>query len=261
MYIKVIISLIILLCFIGLKVSKQFENINTQPLYIFWTGGYDSTFRILQATIVENRIVIPIYLSGDIDNYETNKVKRKNKDYELKTIQHIQEILSTQFPEASSNLRPLITIDNLPITKHVDYNMNKLYKKGVISRSRCQYSSISQLALNMNVPIEVSIEKNNGRLYTALSKRAKGFKENCKITISSLPPNESEYKIFKNLRFPVIHLSKKDMLVYAQKHSYDHILKQTWSCWYPTKKGNPCEKCLMCKERIVYTDEWRKNNL
>ena len=63
MYVAIVISLIILLCFIGLKFFnyyEKFENIQTQPLYIFWTGGYDSSFRVLQATIVENRIVIPI---------------------------------------------------------------------------------------------------------------------------------------------------------------------------------------------------------
>ena len=254
MYVAIVISLIILLCFIGLKFFnyyEKFENLQTQPLYIFWTGGYDSSFRVLQATIVENRIVIPIYLAGNIDNYNSKKLKRKNKDYELETIHHIQEILSTQFPLAAANLRPLIKIDTLPISKNVDYNINKLYQNRVVRRPRCQYSSISQLSLNMDVPIEVSIEKDNGRLYTALANRVDGIGENCKINISKLPKNESEYKIFKNLRFPILHLSKKDMLLYAQKHSYDHILKQTWSCWYPTKEGLPCKKCLMCRERIV----------
>jgi hypothetical protein len=253
MYITLLISFIILLCFIGLKIfnnREYFENINTKPLYIFWTGGYDSTFRILQATIVENRVVIPIYLSGVIDNYKKNKVKRKNKDYELETIHHIQELLEMQFPIASSNLRPLINVENVPITKYIDHNINKLYLKRVVRRPRCQYSSITQLSLNMNVPIEVSIEKDNGKLYSQLIKRVNGKGEHCAIYPHTLQ-TEDEYKIFKNIRFPIIHLSKKDMLKYAQKHSYDHILKQTWSCWYPTKDGKPCEKCLMCKERIV----------
>ena len=62
------------------------------PLFIFWTGGYDSTFRICQALIDERRYVIPIYISAVIDNLEDKNTRRHNKEFEYEAMKKIRRI-------------------------------------------------------------------------------------------------------------------------------------------------------------------------
>ena len=52
------------------------------------------------------------------------------------------------------------------------------------------------------------------------------------------------------LVFPLYGRTKEDLLKTSKKYKFNHILKITWSCWFPVK-GKPCKKCPMCRERII----------
>ena len=52
------------------------------------------------------------------------------------------------------------------------------------------------------------------------------------------------------LVFPLYGRTKEDLLKTSKKYKFDHILKITWSCWFPVD-GKPCKKCPMCRERII----------
>ena len=50
----------------------------SKPVYVFWTGGYDSTFRICQLLIKEKVAVQPVYISDKyIDNHQQSNTRRK----------------------------------------------------------------------------------------------------------------------------------------------------------------------------------------
>ena len=67
--------------------------------------------------------------------------------------------------------------------------------------------------------------------------------------------------IFKNLRFPIINMTKEEMLKDSKNKKFDDVLYKTWSCWYPIgwrpdqneKLREPCGICPMCKQRIIPT--------
>jgi hypothetical protein len=46
---------------------------------LFWTGGYDSTYRLCEMLLIENKIVQPYYISFDLDNDKQLIEKYKNK--------------------------------------------------------------------------------------------------------------------------------------------------------------------------------------
>ena len=66
-----------------------------------------------------------------------------------------------------------------------------------------------------------------------------------------LKSNIKDLEIFKNFRFSICHLTKNEMKEIALKNNFFYILNITWSCWYPTKEGQPCGKCQMCIKRII----------
>ena len=89
-----LIALLIVL-FICCIIKKECYNKLTtnKNRYIFWTGGFDSTFCILKAIFIDNDTVIPIYLSGIIDNIPSKSVRRKNNKEEINSIQNIINVL------------------------------------------------------------------------------------------------------------------------------------------------------------------------
>ena len=51
---------------------------------------------------------------------------------------------------------------------------------------------------------------------------------------------------------PYLDLTRGDKFTYQTPTPNDvGLLYYTWTCWYPTDKGEPCGKCKICKERII----------
>ena len=49
--------------FIGETYINYTDLNDKDPEYVFWTGGYDSTFRICELLIIYKRPVQPVYIS------------------------------------------------------------------------------------------------------------------------------------------------------------------------------------------------------
>ena len=230
--------------------NKQKENYSNKKIYIFWTGGYDSTFRLCQALIDEKKIVQPIYVSDIIDNLPQSSTRRKNQKFEMNSMKKIINTLHQKFPYTRGTLLPLINIKKVNISNKIAHNMRILKKQKRVRRAVCQYGALAQVTKNLNKNIEICVENEPGSM---LNKTMKG-KLRCKGQMCYLKKGLRGYNnslnIFNKFVFSTIKLSKKDMLNIAKRGNYANILKLTWSCWYP-KNNKPCGKCIMCHERIV----------
>lgn len=217
-------------------------------IYLFWTGGYDSTFRLCQALIEENKIVIPIYISyKHLDNLPSKSYKRYSQPQEIDAMNRIRNEILKKFPDLKDNLKPTLIIPHLDLRKHVIKCMYNLWKEGRNHRSLSQYGGLAQVSLDLNKDVEIAVEKSRHSTMRNMVKKYVVKYPDGKYRIKN-PDKNTE--IFKNMVFPTFYTSKKDMLNIAKKNNYDDILKITWSCWFP-KKGKPCKKCPMCLQRIV----------
>jgi hypothetical protein len=257
LYLILIISFIVLLSFlliINNSKSNSKSNSNTNKIYIFWTGGYDSTFRICQALIDEGKVVQPIYISDIIDNLPENNVRRKNKTFEYTTMNNIITYLNTFYPETKNRLLPLIDIKNIVVDKNISYHMRILKSQGRVRRAVCQYGAMAQVTKNMKQNIEICVENEPGSMMNKTMNGKLDCLTNGESIVCNLKNNlegdDIHLNIFKRFIFPTIKYTKKDMLNIAKKNGYDNILKLTWSCWYPVN-GKPCGQCIMCHERII----------
>ena len=248
-YIVVFLLLLIIIFYAFLFKPRKIEK-NDGIVYVFWTGGYDSTFRVCQALIDENKTVQPIYISDIIDNLPENPTRRKNKDQEYKAMNKIRAELGLKYPHTKKSLRKLLDIKNIPIDKDISDHMKILKQQKRVRRAVCQYGAMAQATRNLNKNIEICVENEPGSM---LNKTMKG-QLLCNGNVCHLKPNlsinDKSLKIFNRFIFSTIKLTKKDMLNIAKKNGYDDILGLTWSCWYP-KDGKPCGRCIMCHERII----------
>lgn len=240
----------------SLKPERYRKDSQTDTYYVCWTGGYDSTFRVCQL-IHAGRRVQPIYLGMDDVDDEKNKlfsVQRKNKKSELQAMKHIRRSLEVLYPDAQYLLLPTLYINELvkPISE-IKTCASYLYSKlGWFTRNINQYERILQIAYRSAEPLEICIVNDDG-LSNSIKSFVTGVGDNCRLT-DKLPDKYKCACIFGMVRFPVIHLTKDDMLDIATKEGYQHVLAHSWSCWTPVLVNGifvPCGQCDMCRHRII----------
>jgi 7-cyano-7-deazaguanine synthase in queuosine biosynthesis len=251
--IKYLLITIILLIIYKLIYKKQHikyyvvKNYSSEPIYLFWTGGYDSTFRLCQAVLKEYLLVQPIYIIGNnLDNYTYKKYsKRNNVNHELRAMNKIKQSLFKKFPFTKTRILSTKIIKNLRLSDFVTRGMFLLYKKGLISRPVTQYGSMAQVSLNLNKNIEVCCERCENSVMCKLLYGKKYCSGNANYKINNNTPI-----IFKKFLFPISSYTKQEMLMESKQYGFEDILKKTWSCWFP-KNNKPCGKCNMCTDRII----------
>ena len=225
-------------------------------IYLFWTGGFDSTFRLCQALIKEKQAVQPIYINDrQLDNTHSERIKRRNTEQEQKSMQKIRHMILKHFPFVKENnlLQKLVSIPNCDYDNIIRKSMLTLHKKKYIRRPQCQYGGMAQVCKNLNLNIEVCAEI-GGFFEQKLKNKMKCAYGRCRFDYDS----NHALHIFNRFELPLILYTKKDMISESIADGYDIILKQTWSCWYPVN-NQPCGKCDMCRHRPIFPV--MKNNI
>ena len=254
-----LIILLVILCFNKFKNKTISRFINNSPVnnqhtdivYLFWTGGYDSTFRLCQLLIDEKKKVQPIYISAIIDNEEHKNTRRKSTKQEIESMNLIKLKLNEYYPFTKEKLLPLINIKKIKIDNDINYAISNLHKKKRMRRPICQYNALAQVSRDLNRDVEMSVEyaPQTSMMFKNIAHTLY-FNNNTYRIKNNLEKDDKDLYIFKNCTFPTINYSKEKMLDIAKNGGYSHILNYTWSCWYP-KNNKPCGKCIMCRERII----------
>lgn len=236
----------------------NYDNKHNGINYVFWTGGYDSTFRICQLLLLENKVVQPIYIccgntDDDVKLFDFNKqVKRANVNIEKKKMYEIRLELKKQYPEIANRLLSTWYVVNLKENIEITDKYKNIHKYlGFFSRNITQYERMARFSIEMDLPIEICVENCGIGMDKATKDIRIGVGDTCKISVEYMPVKYMDMIIFKNLRYPIVHLTKENMKLISLNNGFYSILQMTWSCWFPTPDCKPCGKCKMCSERII----------
>ena len=212
--------------------DNKFEK---QTVEILWTGGFDSSFRIVQLSRMPV-IIQPYYLS---DN-------RVSEQMELSAIDRITERIRND-PDAQCTLLDLeyIPIADRKMIPEVSKAYYSLKKEG---RLGTQYKWLSCFSKD-HPGIELSVQK-EGRMDYLVNKCG-AFKTindpvigiYCVVDIEK--SSVDIVNIFGNFHFPIVNLTKLEMRDEYIRLGSGDIIDMTWFCHRP--KGNePCGICPPC---------------
>lgn len=233
--------------------------------YIYWTGGYDSTFLLIQALIIEGYPVQPIYIKcQNLDN-KFSIDGRKNQDKEIATMKMLRKKILEDFPHLKPMFLPTIYVYSIKKDLSITNKFRNLHKEfGFFSRDINQYERMARFSIHFDKNIEVGLEKcGTGLDEATLQVRINEGTKNCQICnletlnqlnnmITNVNPkkNYANLNIFKNFRFPIVHMSKEDIKKFAANQKLLYLLQMTWTCWYPISDNKPCNTCPQCLKRI-----------
>jgi len=216
-----------------------------EPANLFWTGGWDSTFRLLQLVIDEKRVVQTYYL---ID------ANRKSTINEIATILKIKKKLVIDYPHTIKLLLPTQFHEISSIKPNIDISNSY---KDISNRIHLgsQYDWLARFCDERNIHgMELSLIK-GGITYNLISSSI--LVESRKNSHYSDLENDTIYRLFHYFSFPTLNLSKLDIKKISEEKNWMKIMDMTWFCHKPRAGHIPCGKCRPCRIVIEQGMEYR----
>lgn len=204
---------------------------------LLWTGGWDSTFRLLQLILVEKRSVQPYYVL-DRD--------RRSTMYELSAIATISKLVRKRSSDPSL-LWPVSIVlkDDIPIYEDIKQSFYNLRRDAHLGE---QYLWLACLLRFLGLQgVEIGLHKGpvprpwHRLVYDGLSP------EGLLTPEVRLRSNPDVLNVFGGYDFPLLHLTKVEMSDIAAKNGFLDIMSETWFCLDPLL-GKPCGRCTPCRQ-------------
>ncbi len=200
---------------------------------VFWTGGFDSTYRLGEILCRGSRTVRPVYI---IDR------DRKSLPFELKAMSKIRPLLTGRFDCRERFLPTAIYLkDEFLPGEEICSAYKKIMESAHIGSQSMWMAEFCS-----------SMEHEYGRFEVCNHRHEPPIK--WPQTVFDNPHDRRArklksgpgYLLFRHCSFRVLHLLKSEMKENAEKMNFSDILEHTWFCHRPVG-GLPCEACYRCE--------------
>ena len=205
------------------------------PVNLLWTSGWDSTFRLLDLTIVRGRKVQPYYVLDST---------RASSPLELATQEKIKAALRMRFPAAAQLIEPTISIrdDDIPPSPAISASFERLRQRSIIGE---QYDYLARAARHWGLnDLELSVHVDD-----KLFRHLDGQVEQVDGVFQLRDGASEDLKILAAFRFPILMMAKTDMEASARTNDFADLMEMTWFCFRPVR-GKPCGICNPCRYTI-----------
>lgn len=226
------------------QVDKQ--NLNT--IAVCWTGGWDSTFRVLDLVVRHDCQVQPIYV---IDP------NRRSRNHEIAAMDKVRNGIRERFPEKADLLLDTLyfNAEKLEIPDSVQEQFSKIRSEYQIG---WQYLWMAAAIRTAGYDTAEAMVHGNdhgliwGFLRDKMREHVTPGGATTYILSDWTPTNEFEdgLRLFQNFAYPTIHLPKPDMEDVARESGFDHLLLLSWFCHFPLN-DQPCGMCFTCRH-VIY---------
>jgi hypothetical protein len=212
---------------------------------ILWTGGYDSTYRVCELSL------LPV----EVQPYYIDACKRSNPN-EYKAMADIEKVIRGN-PLKKCVLLPIITIRlcDLDSDKEIEDAYTRIRSEVDLGS---QYVWLAKFAKQNGIRVELGFEKNDGgRVYKYFDKYGAYRDVTIALEAGSETLSYREFDgsrtsedlmiLFGSFRFglPLIETTKLGLVEAYKKIGYKEVIPLTWFCAHPLK-GKPCGLCNPC---------------
>ena len=212
-------------------------------VHLLWTGGWDSTFRLLQLLLWHRVAVIPHYLEDPT---------RASTRIELKTMARIGDHLRAMYPHTRELLQPIraTSVANVMEDAALDNALQEIRERTFIGSqyswlpAYCKQLAIDEMELGVHVDDKVEAVL---RSFTMEFEHPGGFRS---VRVDPRHAGSAEFTLFRYFSFPLFSTDKVEIGERAEAEGWGDIMDMTWFCHRPSR-GRPCGICAPC----LYTIE------
>jgi len=207
-----------------------------------WTGGWDSTFRLLILALNGNVCVQPYYIIDE---------GRGSLPLELEAMEKIRGMIYERIRGSRDRIYDTLYFNRKDIAPNacIQEKYRCFSNKKPIGT---QYEWMAEFACMKRLDaLETGIIGMDGNIKYVLEDCVRVEDPDIGVYYK-LPDNYSEsstISIFKPFHFPLHKLSKAKLADIARKNGTIDILMQSWFCFTPIK-GEPCGVCNPCNIAI-----------
>lgn len=211
--------------------------------HLLWTGGWDSTYRLLELLLVHRVAVEPHYLRDPT---------RASTPIELATMARIADRVRAAYPHACALLRPMriTSVARVAEDAEIDQALREVREHTFIGSqyawlpAYCKHSGIEDMELGVHVDDKVQAIV---RPFAEPFDHPGGYRS---MRVDARHAATAEYRLFRYFSFPLFHIDKVGIDREASARGWDALMDMTWFCHSPVR-GRPCGTCPPC----VYTIE------
>lgn len=213
-----------------------------REVHILWTGGLDSTYRVVELSRQEC-IIQPHYI---IIN------GRSTVENELRAISDITDILNSD-ERTIAKLLPVETFPMNDLDEYADIQSawEMLHEKKHFNST--QYPLLARYARQKQLKLEMGIQfSENGSVAEIIDESyLMDCPDNDDVMMMNPVKGSQEwasFTLFQDFLFPksLYHKTKAEEIEELKNQGYDKVLKKVWTCFSPVL-GIPCGHCFACE--------------
>jgi len=212
---------------------------NDAPVQLLWTGGWDSTYRLLALLLHLRLPVAPIYI------YDA---KRASAPVEMKTMDGLREAIVQAYPHARALLQPttVANLEDIAPDADIDRAFDRVLKRVRIGD---QYAFLARYCKQHGLDgVELSVENAPRGAHAALDAAMELVASPAGPTYRMRDDADEDLrKVFGPFSCPIFMTRKEDMSAAVVRNGWQPLMGMTWFCHKPSRNMTPCGFCNPCQ--------------
>lgn len=213
---------------------------NEDCVNILWTGGWDSTYRMVELSM-RKVSVQPIYVVDPA---------RTSVQYEMNAMDEILYALKEK-PKTAATFYPIkkIKLTDIPENSDVTNAYQLFYQEADMGR---QHDWLARLSMQFPM-MELCIEKALGEhapIRKSIMRHGKLIDTGDGYIVDRNASSKELNLILGNLKLPIFDKTELDMLDNIKKWGYEDVMSHIWFCHSPIH-GKPCGLCNPCTTKMT----------
>ena len=213
-----------------------------REVHILWTGGLDSTYRVVELSKTDC-VIHPHYIII---------TSRRTVENELKAMSEITTLLNGD----KRTIAKLLPVETFPMSELETYADIQSAWELLHERKKfnsTQYPLLARYARQKKLKLEMGIQfSENGSVAEIIDESyLMDCPDNDDVMMMNPVKGSQEWAsltLFQDFLFPksLYHKTKAEEIEELKNQGYDKVLKKVWTCFSPVL-GIPCGHCFACE--------------
>jgi hypothetical protein len=224
-------------------------DIHGPTIHLLWTGGWDSTFRLIDLALTRKFRVQPYYILD---------VSRRSMGHELLAMTQLRDLLERRDVGVRDRLLPTHFRDLRTIRPdaRIRRALESLRERAFVG---LQYEYLARFAQELGLDdLELGIHHDTqsvGRLQDCVAATSTDAGRSFRLDTTTA--GSAERTVFGRFSFPLYELTKPEMQRVAEERGVADLMALTWFCHRPRRDGSACGTCIPCSHTIEAGLAWR----